>query len=320
MASRRYRQWWISSWPLASLCLLVSSRWLLESARPEIASTSLTQSAGCLFVAVLLRLLIYLQPQRTRSTRGGRALWSLYLAGAATFTGPALASIVSPRHINGENGTLALALTPVVVAVASSVLGNTAGEDFTARLWPGLAGIAGLLLLLPQPMLSDWRLDAALVLMPVIAGVAAATVTRELAVVGNRQPHVHPPWMGVSLGLSALTFGGLAARGYLQGMRFEFSIAAALLDGLVAWLSLTTLARLSAVRWSGQFLLIPLLTLWQGIFLLRPVLDLRSWSAFALLLASAGYLLVTGSMDRDEPNVFMSEVMARNEGDARSQP
>ena len=62
----------------------------------------------------------------------------------------------------------------------------------------------------------------------------------------------------------------------------------------MALLTLLVLRRLGVVRWSAQFLLIPLLTLLEGVLLLRPVLDFRSWMAFVLLAVSSGYLLAVG--------------------------
>ncbi len=168
--------------------------------------------------------------------------------------------------------------------------------DLTARLWPGLAGLAGLLLLLPQPSLGDWRYDLSLLCLPLVTGLGASYVTARQGHQVSEQvfPSPEPLWLAVTLGSAALVFAGLAWGAQHSGGNEIFSVSAATLDGLMALLTLLVLRRLGAVRWSSQYLLIPLLTLLEGALLLRPVLDWRSWMAFALLAASSGYLLVAG--------------------------
>jgi hypothetical protein len=68
---------------------------------------------------------------------------------------------------------IALALTPVVVALAGRV------ESVAGRIWPGLAAVAGLMLVVAQPSLGDARSDVALCLMPVLTGCGAALLSSE---------------------------------------------------------------------------------------------------------------------------------------------
>ncbi len=219
-----------------------------------------------------------------------------YVGGSVAVVGPALAVAIFRRNVNASNATLALALTPCVIAVATSALMGEAHEDVTARLWPGLAGTAGLLLLLPQPVVRDWQFGLALAAMPLLAGLGATLyfVSRTSEQAGHFSSVViYRP--AISLAFAGFAYGALALRGLGQGaVPFSWGVAGA--DGLLALLTVMTLERLGPTRWAAQFLLAPLLTLVEGVAFLRPLLDLRSWLAFGLLTISATYLLVVGKV------------------------
>ncbi len=296
----RARAVWRVSWPMAALCLLAANRWLLESARPKARSTDLTEAAGCVMAAGVAMFGAVLRSgvrmQGALLTGNWRAVdMRSVVGGLAVLTGPAVALLISSRHVHADSATLALSLAPVIVAVALPAMGGTEG-DLAARLWPGLAGLAGLLLLLPQPSLDDWRYDLALLCFPLLTGLGASYVTarRKDRPSEHRFPLSNSLLLVLTLVFAALIFAGLAWRAQHTGESKSFSASAAALDGLMALLTLLALRRLGAVRWSAQYLLIPLLTLLEGALLLRPVLDWRSWMAFALLAASSGYLLAVG--------------------------
>ncbi len=289
---------WSSVWPLLGLCPLAGSRWLLESAHPEAQDTALTHAAGC-WMAAGFALLMTLALRRRREVRGpksgdaiARFELSYFGGGTAALAGAALAAAISSRFVNANNATLALALVPCVTAVAMSASGYGGGADLPARLWPGLAGVAGLLLLLPQPVFTDWRYGLAFAAMPLLVGVGSSAFSTSCAPEVIRGPQRGSPACTVLL-LAGFAFGLLSLRSF-RGSVASFSWGIAALDGLLALLSLLALQRLGATRWAAQFLLTPLITLLEGAVLLRPVLDLRSWLAFALLAVSGGYLLLIG--------------------------
>ena len=173
MPQGRARVLWAAIWPMALLCLLAANRWLMESAWPETRSTNLTESAGCLMAAGLTALGSFVSSQPMRDD--ARAVdWKAVAGGVLVLAGPAVAVLISRRSVHADDATLALSLVPVVAAVAFSALGSSGEGDLPARLWPGLAGLTGLLLLLPQPSLNNWRSDLALLCLPLIAGVGAA--------------------------------------------------------------------------------------------------------------------------------------------------
>ncbi len=298
--------------PLVALCLLAGSRWLLEGAHPEMQTTDLTEVVGCLMAAGCAALLerrrggggrIIGASAETRLRGSLNGLWLCAAGGALAICGSALGARLSDRNVRADDATLALALTPCAIALFIQVLGDEVREDFTARLWPGLAGIAGLLLLLPQPVLSGWRFPLALLLMPLLTSlgaVLALTPTRPDN--GFRRLDSRFSLSGALL-FAAFLFTLLAVvrRHANYGVASQFSTTAATMDGMLALLSLTALRSLGATRWAVQFLLAPLLTLGEGVVLLRPVLDVRSWVAFALLAVGSVYLLFVGTPKAPEP-------------------
>ncbi len=272
--------------PFALLCFTVSSRWLLESKLPTAGSTLLTQSAGCLLAAgvVFIRGLI----RRTSATCTWVPSASVVAAASLVITAPAVCSAASSRSLNAENVMLALALTPVVVAVASSAFGEAEEGDLGARLWPGLVGTAGLLLILPAPSFTSWRFGLALSSMPLVLGTGAAWVTRG---VDRSELLTRPAWIsqwqtwafvGAAVVLCLLAFAS-----WQQSLHPSFSSVAASLDAFTLLLTLEVLSSRRASPWSAQFLFVPLLALLEGVFVMRPLLTARSYLALAMLAVSS---------------------------------
>ncbi len=289
---------WRVVWPFAGLCLLGASRWFLEGGLPQLASTNATEATGCLMVAGLFYLAPVFRGVRNtggeRERVGTRAWWRIS-ASSLILTAPALVRLAAGSRLNANNATLALALTPVVAAVAMGAAGSAETADLTGRLWPGLAGLAGMLLLLPQPNLGDVGLMASIAALPVLMGLAAMLASDAGT---DSETSKQPPnsgqaavYAGGALLLAAAVFAVLAIPGRSPSGT-SFSLGAAVYDGSLAGLTLLALHRLGPLRWSGQFLLIPLLTLLEGAALLHPVLDARSWLGLGLMAASGIYLLL----------------------------
>lgn len=271
---------WHLWWPFALLCLLHSSRWVLTDALPGTATTFGSAALGCGSVAALY-LLIVRQSAITRDTV--RQLMRSVLAGALVLAGP-LIVLLRPGLVTAESLTMVLALTPVVLAVAETAVRHTQ-TSLAGRLWPGLAAIAGLLLILTQPSLSNPAADLLLALAPLLSGCGAVLFCSTRA----------NTWR-----VPAALLGGCAALALGAGVNHlthsasgpEMSGLAAGLDGAEALLSLLTLSRLSATRWSSQFALAPLLTLLEGIAIMRSWVPARMTIGL-LLLGAASVALLT---------------------------
>ena len=199
--------------------------------------------------------------------------------------GPAIALFLPSRDLDASALTISLALTPIVIAIASSALGAESSEGLAGRIWPGLASIAGLLLVLVQPTFTDLRTDIALVLAPVLTGIGAALFCTGPPRAAARIPTT-------LLGASTLFAIALATSSAASHTRPSLAPLATAGDGLIALLSILTLSHLGATRWSAQFTWVPLLVILQGIALVRPSLTAHWFIGLLLLVVAGVYLLL----------------------------
>lgn len=201
------------------------------------------------------------------------------------FGGPAIGLILPGRDLDSSALTIALALTPIIIAIASSAVGAESPEGIAGRIWPSLAAVAGLLLVLVQPSLGDLRTDILLLLAPLLAGLGA--------VLFRTDHSLSRPRIALALlGACALFAFALATSRFLTGAHPTLSLLAIACDGLVALLGITALARLGSTRWASQFTWIPLLIIVEGIALVHPTLTAHWFAGLILLIVAGVYLLL----------------------------
>ncbi len=316
--------------------MAAGSRWLLDDAVPGSKSTPASAAAGCLVAAVCVGLWRWFA-QKTKQKAAAWSVerrsrsWHLVVAVAVLLSAPALGTWIAGRHLSGSTVSLCLALTPTFTAIAVSA-GAEQG-DLPRLLWPGLAGLAGLLLLLPQPDVESWRPDLAYLAVPLMVTLGAVIVhsfcmgsesepetsqTASALPFATVEDHVvAQPERGLlqTCGLMISLCLGLvlAAASFLtvqwatmSGMGLGgFPAIAVALDGLTVGLTILALLRLGAMRWSAQFLLVPLTTILEGIVVLRPALTVRSWAGLALLLLGGGLVLARSPESSRESYVPM---------------
>jgi hypothetical protein len=201
------------------------------------------------------------------------------------FGGPAMALLVRGRDLDAGALTIALALTPVVIAIAASAFGAESSDGIAGRIWPGLAAVAGLLLVLVQPGLGDLRTDLALVLAPVLTGSGAVLFCADHTRTRYRIP-------AAFVGAAALFAAALTGSVFLAGLHPTLSLLAIAGDGVLALLGVLTLVRLGATRWSSQFTWVPFLIILEGIVMARPQLTAHWFIGLVLLIVSGVYLLL----------------------------
>ena len=273
-------------WPFLLLLLVGASRWAVSAARPDAASTLTSQTLGCAWATLLAFALLLpkqrLATPRPKPSRAATLRW--FFAGAMLFGGPAIGLLVPGRDLDSSALTIALALTPIIIAIASGALGNESSEGIAGRIWPSLAAVSGLLLVLVQPSL-DLRTDLLLLLAPVLTGLGAVLFCTDHSRSVSRIT-------SALLGACALFALALATSRFLTGTRLTFSLLAIACDGIVALLGIATLSRLGATRWSSQFTWVPLLIILEGIVLVRPRLTAHWFTGLALLILAGVYLLL----------------------------
>jgi drug/metabolite transporter (DMT)-like permease len=274
-------------WPFLLLLLVGASRWAVATVRPEADSTLASETIGCAWATLLTLAFLALQPgpaaAQPSPSRAARLRW--LLAGAMFSSGPVITLFLHGRDLDASALTIALALTPVIIAIASSALGTESSEGIAGRMWPGLAAVAGLLLVLVQPTLGDLRTDLALVLAPTLTGIGAVLFCTD-------QPHAASRISTTLLGASTLFAIALASSYFIAHMQLSLSLPAVACDGILALLSILTLNQLGATRWSSQFAWVPLLVILEGIVLVRPQLTAHWFIGLILLIVAGIYLLV----------------------------
>jgi hypothetical protein len=277
------RSVWHLWWPFALLCVLRGSRWMLSGALPGSATTLASASLGCGSAAALY--LLILRPSGLARVQH-RDLLRAVLGGALLITGPLIALLYS-RAIAATSLTMSLALTPVVIAVCEAATRHS-GAALAGRLWPGLAAIAGLLLVLIQPSLSNPGVDLVLALTPLLTGCGAVLFCSSRATI----------WR-----LPAALLGACAALGLGAAINLathvggwpEMAGLAAGFDALEALLALVALGRLSATRWSAQFAIVPLIVLLEGVAQIAAHVPARMLVGLLLLAFAAVALLIPPS-------------------------
>lgn len=278
--SSAWRLWW----PFALLCLVQGSRWAFSESLPGSATTLGSAAVGCGSAAALY-LLILRPAVREEAIHLTRSAFG----GALLIAGPLIA-LLYPRSISAASVTMALALTPVVVAVAEGATRHT--TTFAGRVWPGLAAIAGLLLLLPEPSLANPVQDLILALTPLLTGCGAVLFCSARCSVW-RIP-------AALLGASAVLGLGAGINVAMQiGTWPDMAGLAAGLDALEALLALLALGRLSATRWTAQFAIVPLVVLLEAMAITPSSIQGRMIAGLLLLAIAAIALLIPPS---EEPS------------------
>jgi len=218
------------------------------------------------------------------------------------FGGPAIALLVGGHVLDAGSLTIALALTPVVVAIAVAALHTRRASDISGdlagRLWPGLAAVAGLLLVLAQPNLSDPRTDFALILAPILTGLGAAIFCPDPSE-DEASPFCSPLALAGAAALFAIAV--LITR-LTDPSRQTLSLLAVACDGVLALLAILALTRLGPSRWSSQFTWLPLLIILEGLILIHPPLTARWVVGLVLLAAASVYVLLPGPAEADRPS------------------
>jgi hypothetical protein len=186
------------------------------------------------------------------------------------------------------------ALVPVVVvmAVASSESGEREERGARLFLMPALAGLGGLLLLLPLSFSGSARgwtmlvLDCAAV---VLVGLASVWMHRSLRGVGFAAAIA---LVGVANAVFLLVWNAVREEMVWRGKGLASVLSIASLADVVEVLLIVWLLReMSPIRFASRYLVIPLVTVLESYFVMLPEWTVRMGFGTALLAAGGGMLL-----------------------------
>jgi hypothetical protein len=191
------------------------------------------------------------------------------------------------------------AMVPVVVVMVVAA-GESAERGARLFLMPALAGLGGLLLLLPLAFSSSargWMMLAVVCAAVILVGLASVWLYRLLR--------------GVALA-DAIAVVGLANAAFLlissavreevvwrgNGLASVMSIAS-LVDLVEVLLIVWLLREMPPIRFAARYLVIPLLTVLESYVVMRPEWTVRMGFGTALLAAGGGMLLFLKAGDEE---------------------
>ena len=269
-----------------ALCLWSSAEWLTVGLLP--AQLPLELGQGLHFLLIGMLALIF------QAVRRGDGFWtparmvSLAAVGAGTIAVPLVLLDASQAMSVAVPSVIVFSLVPVLVIVAN-------GELFL--LIPALAGVGGVLLLVPSQLpgsTNGWEGLGLTVTAAALTGCGLLLLPRLLKGVTTAMA-IAAISLSSGLLLSAL---GLVRGGASWGwgvIVFEI-LRGLLLDVPELVLLLWLLKKVAPYRVAARFLIAPLLTVIEGYLVLRPRLDTRT-IAGVILLAAGGWRLLTAEAD-----------------------
>jgi drug/metabolite transporter (DMT)-like permease len=275
----------------AALCILSGTSWAIPDGTPD--GLPALEQQGLLFGMVGLTAFLF-------AGRGawhrltGRRFAKLAAAAVCFFGVPAVLVEYARGSVPAISRSALFAMVPVVVVLAVAAGDATRGEERSARqaLVPALAGLGGLLLLLPVQFSGPWRGWVMLGLVSVaviLAGLASVWLYRllpgiglaaALAVVGTAN--------AVILLVCSVVREDVVWR--WSGLASAVSISS-LVDVIEVLLIVWLLREMQPVRFGARYLVIPLLTVLESYVLMRPEWTVRMGCGTVLLAAGAGALL-----------------------------
>jgi len=273
------------------LCVLSGTSWAI----PREMSDGLPplEQQGILFGVIGLTALLFAGRRVWSRSRGLR--YALLAAVAVGFFGvPIVVAEYARGSVPAMSRSALFALVPVVVVMAVASGESSEREERGARLllMPALAGLGGLLLLLPLQFsgsVRGWMMLAVVCAAVVLVGLAGVWLYRLLRGFGLAD---------------AIAVVGLANAVFLLGWSYVHEDVVWRWSGVVSVVSITSLAdvvevllivwllrEMPPVRFAARYLVIPLVTVLESYVVIRPEWTVRMGFGTALLAAGGGMLL-----------------------------
>jgi drug/metabolite transporter (DMT)-like permease len=270
------------------LCVLSGTSWAI----PREMSDGLPplEQQGVLFGAIGLTALSF----------GGRRGWSRkmdlrYVRLAAAAMGFFGVPIVVAEYARGSVPAISrsalFAMVPVVVVMVVAA-GESAERGARLFLMPALAGLGGLLLLLPLAFSSSargWMMLAVVCAAVILVGLASVWLYRLLRGVALADALAV---VGLANAVFLLVWSAVREEVVWRGNRLASVISIASLTDVVEVLLITWLLReMPPIRFAARYLVIPLMTVLESYVVMRPEWTVRMGFGTALLAAGGGLLL-----------------------------
>ena len=225
----------------------------------------------------------------------GRHAWACACIGIGLFVVPAGLTACAEGGVSTLDRVAIFSLTPVFAVVLEPYLQGTTPRQGEAALAGALAGVAGVLFVLPLDVPGSFRAGAALCALLAAAASIAATNCLAVRLARNLAGRSTLPMAAQAGAASAFCFAAAAA--FTPRTAWPWSmLPSQLLWPLVIelpgpFLLFWLMRRLAASRMTARFLLTPLFTILAGMILDRASPPGRAWLGMALLAGGAGWLV-----------------------------
>ena len=259
----------------AAYCGLAASEWLVSpgSGWPR----------GMIYAAVGV---VAIAVNGRRPWTAARDAVRLALAAVLVIAVPELMEGWAIGHVSNALGTVAMALVPAMVVIVAAYQGS----EVRRLLVPALAGLGGMLLLIPvsfpQSTMGQIALGV-LIVAAMLVAIGGVWIYRLLQGIELAQALAGFCLANAAVFLVAGFFEGGSGAGWVTG----------LMQGMEAVLLVVLLRGMEPVRMGARWLVIPLVTIVEGAVLLRPELTMRMGIGMGLLAGGAGWLLVARRSD-----------------------
>ncbi len=285
--------------PFAALCLVSGSSWVVPPVMGD--GLPLLQQQGLLFGVVGLIALLFLQ-RGMWVRHGGLQLARTGGAAVAFFGVPIVVVEYAGASVSSITRSALFAVVPVVVGLLVAAGDAVTREERGARrfLAPALAGVGGLLLLLPLQFSGSQRGRVMLALVcaaVVLVGFASVWLYRLLGDVAVIQAIA---LTGVANGIFLLVCSALHEDMVWRwsGLESILSISSGV-DLLEVVLIVWLLREMTPVRFAARYLVIPMVTILESFVFVRPQITVRIGFGTALLVAGAGMLLFLSGSEEE---------------------
>jgi drug/metabolite transporter (DMT)-like permease len=274
-----------------ALCILSGTSWAIPAEiSGELPSL---EHQGILFSVVGVTALL-IAGRRVWSGSKGRQTARLAGAGVGFFGVPAVIVDYARGSVPAISRSALFAMVPVVVVLVVAAGEWTEREERGARLFlvPALAGLGGLLLLLPLEFSSSargWTMLGVVCIAVVVVGLAGVWLYRLLrgfawadavAVVGLANAAFLLTWSAVH---EEIVWRGSAL---VSATSLE-----SLVDVVEVLLMVWLLREMPPIRFASRYLMIPLVTVLESFVVMRPAFTIRMGLGTVLLAVGAATLL-----------------------------
>ena len=275
---------------------LTASTWMVQLAYASVPPPIYPEA-----LALAIALVCFGLPRHSRSGVSRPRIAQALLSGLLLFGLPRVLFAAFARGFPQPTQVVFLALVPVAVVLIQSF--HETDTDFTSLLAASLAGVAGLVLVVPTDLAISLREPSSAIFFSV--GIVSIAIGSYLGYVAARDL---PRRLSVVLMLSpGILLAGLQA--VIAHATIRLPDAGGLLNTALAATQLVFIAYLvgsvSPVAFSARYLLIPLTTTLEGLVYLRPAITWRLIAGLLAMLFGAAKLLIQEDCRRRDSGMLL---------------